>query len=180
MKPEAWRTLKGRGTSLAIECVVALAAPHLCAGCATVTQGASQNLAIITDPPGAACVLSRDGKVAGVVNPTPGSVYLEKRSAEIMVVCSKTGFVDASTTVKSTVQAATFGNILPGGVVGLAVDAASGATSAYDPQISIRLVPDQPAHTQDDLRPTGQVRHRHRDRCHAGARQRSKVSRHEA
>jgi hypothetical protein len=35
----------------------------------------------------------------------------------------------------------TFGNILLGGLIGVIVDVASGATAQYDPSVSIRLTP---------------------------------------
>jgi hypothetical protein len=43
--------------------------------------------------------------------------------------------------VSSEFQAATFGNILLGGIIGVAVDAASGAMNKYPEQVSFVMVP---------------------------------------
>jgi len=113
----------------------------LTAGCATITKGASQNITVDTDPTGAACTLTRETKTLAVVNPTPGSVSIPKASTPITVVCRKAEFLDAAGTLTSQFQAMTFGNILFGGLIGVAVDAASGATHEYDPIVTITLVP---------------------------------------
>jgi hypothetical protein len=112
-------------------------------GCATLTTSSSQTVTLTTDPAGAACTFKREGKVIGIVNPTPGSLMVEKSHAAIDVSCVKGGYVDATGTVGSKFQAMTFGNILFGGIVGIVVDAASGATAEYEPQISIRLTPSE-------------------------------------
>lgn len=44
----------------------------LMSGCATITKGSQQTVTISTDPTGAACNMTRDGKPLAVVNPTPG------------------------------------------------------------------------------------------------------------
>jgi len=43
--------------------------------------------------------------------------------------------------VGSKFQALTFGNILFGGIIGIAVDAVSGATAEYEANVSIRMTP---------------------------------------
>jgi hypothetical protein len=115
----------------------------LLSGCATLTTSSSQTVTLTTDPAGAACTFKRDGKVVGIVNPTPGSLMVSKSHTAIDVSCIKDGYVDAAGTVGSKFQAMTFGNILFGGIIGIAVDAASGATAEYEPQITIRLTPSE-------------------------------------
>jgi hypothetical protein len=115
----------------------------LSTGCATITKGTSQTVTVDTDPSGAACTLTREAKTLGVVNPTPGSVSIGKSSVPITVVCRKVDFLDAAGTLTSQFQAMTFGNVLFGGLIGVAVDAASGATHEYDPIVTITLIPVQ-------------------------------------
>lgn len=115
----------------------------LLGGCATLTTSSSQTVTLTTDPAGAACTFKREGKVVGIVNPTPGSLMVSKSHAALEVACVKEGYVDATGTVGSKFQAMTFGNILFGGIIGIAVDATSGATAEYEPQISIRLTPSE-------------------------------------
>ncbi len=110
-------------------------------GCATVTRGSSQNTTILTEPPGASCVFRRDGAVIGVVNPTPGTLSIEKGRKPIDVVCTKDGFASAGGIIGSHFEAMTLGNVLIGGVLGIAIDAASGASTEYEPRLTLALVP---------------------------------------
>ncbi len=109
--------------------------------CATLVSGSSQNVTITTDPAGASCIFRRNDQVIGVINPTPGTLNVEKSRGDIAVACTKDGYLDSKGVVGSKFQAMTFGNILFGGLVGVVVDAPSGATSQYEPQITIRLIP---------------------------------------
>jgi hypothetical protein len=115
----------------------------LTSGCATITKGSSQTITVDTDPSGAICTLTRDAKMLAVVNPTPGSISISKDSGAISVICKKESFLDAAGTMTSQFQAMTFGNILFGGLIGIAVDAASGATHEYPPLVTITLIPAQ-------------------------------------
>jgi hypothetical protein len=110
-------------------------------GCATLTTSSSQTVTMMTEPPGATCTFKREGQVIGVVNPTPGSLSVQKSHKPIDVACAKDGFIDAVGTVGSRFQPMTFGNVLFGGIIGIVVDAASGASAEYEPQITVRLTP---------------------------------------
>jgi hypothetical protein len=114
----------------------------LTSGCATIVKGGSQGVTVKTDPPGANCDLSRKGQSVGVVNPTPGTVQLGKSATALDVICRKPGYLDASTKLSSSVQGWTFGNVLLGGFVGILVDAGSGALHEYQPEISVKLLPE--------------------------------------
>jgi hypothetical protein len=123
--------------------LLAIGAAVLSTGCATITTNPSQNVTILTDPEGAACTFTRDGKVVGVVNPTPGSLAVQKSHADISVECTKADHLPAKGVIGSKFQAMTLGNIIFGGIIGIAVDLASGATAEYAGQIRITLVPAQ-------------------------------------
>lgn len=110
-------------------------------GCATLTKGTSQAVTVDTEPPGAVCTLTRDSKPLAVINPTPGSISISKSSGVIAVICKKDNFLDSAGTLSSEFQAMTFGNILFGGLIGVAVDVASGATHEYPPLVTITLIP---------------------------------------
>jgi len=114
----------------------------LTGGCATLTKGGSQSVTVDTDPSGAACTLARDDKTLAVINPTPGSVPVEKAQGTIAIGCRKQGYLEASGNLASEFQAMTFGNILFGGIVGIVVDAASGAMHEYPAKVTITLIPD--------------------------------------
>jgi uncharacterized protein DUF3108 len=119
------------------------------AGCASVMSGTSQTLTLDTIPSGADCSLSRKGLVIGRVNPTPGAVYVQRTHDDITVSCTKEGYQTGSFVNKSGLEAATLGNIILGGLVGVAIDAASGANNKYDEKMRIVLAP-----TEDTLRAT--------------------------
>lgn len=113
----------------------------LSTGCATITGGTSQTIAVVTTPSGADCQFTRDGKLVGRINPTPGVMPVSKATGNIGVSCVKDGFEPTVGSVSSEFQAATFGNILLGGIIGVAVDAASGAMNKYPEQVSFVLIP---------------------------------------
>lgn len=123
-------------------CVFALCAMLLSTGCATVVKGRSQNLAVNTDPEGASCTLRRNDGAVGSVNPTPGTVQVSKSGAPIDVTCVRNGYLEANVKVSPTVQGWTAGNALFGGVVGLIVDAGSGAIHEYPAEIAVKLTPE--------------------------------------
>jgi len=110
-------------------------------GCATITKSSSQTVTIDTRPPGATCALTRGGKTFAIVNPTPGAISVEKSSDAISISCTKDGYLETAGTIESSFQAMTFGNIIFGGLIGVAVDAASGAMHEYKPLITITLTP---------------------------------------
>ena len=112
-------------------------------GCATLTKGTSQAVTVDTDPSGAMCTLTRDAKPLAIVNPTPGSVPVEKAQGTIAVACTKQGFLEVAGNLASEFQAMTFGNILFGGIIGVVVDAASGAMHQYPDSVTITLIPDE-------------------------------------
>ena len=108
------------------------------AGCATITQGTDQTLAVNSQPPGAACTLTREGAVIAEVANTPGSVSVSKSTHGIVVDCDKPGYF-GSTVLKSELNAATAGNVVIGGLIGIAVDAASGAMHKYPQSVLVPL-----------------------------------------
>lgn len=122
---------------------IACALTVLVGACSTIVEGTDQTVTIATDPSGAACELTRHGQMIGAVNPTPGSLLVDKSSDNISVICTKEGYQNASGTLASEFEGMTFGNILFGGIIGVAVDASSGAMNEYPASVTIRLVEDE-------------------------------------
>jgi hypothetical protein len=112
------------------------------AACASVSSGISQDIEVATDPPGAACTLSRNGEEIGRVAPTPGRAHVSKSGRAIEVSCTRAGHQPGSATVESGFQAMTLGNVLIGGVIGVAIDAGTGAMHRYPGQVSVTLPPE--------------------------------------
>lgn len=111
--------------------------------CASITTGTSQSVSVLTEPAGAMCVVSRNGETLGIINPTPGSLTVSKSSSALTVRCERAGYQVGLSTVPAGMQAMTAGNLLLGGVIGLGIDAASGAMNQYPSNVSLAL-PAQP------------------------------------
>tara|TARA_R110000868_G_scaffold51796_5_gene163716 strand:- start:302 stop:733 length:432 start_codon:yes stop_codon:yes gene_type:complete len=109
------------------------------AGCSFLTEGVRQDISVSTTPSGAACVFMRGGQKIAEVNPTPGSAIIRKDKHDITVECEKEGYQKATMLNESDVAAASFGNIIIGGVPGIITDLATGASNKYDPKMNITL-----------------------------------------
>jgi hypothetical protein len=121
----------------------------LASGCATITKGTTQAVTLHTDPEGATCDVTRELKTVASLAATPGQVHVDKAFGALDVSCRKTGHQPTELRVDSEVQGWTFGNILLGGVVGFAVDAASGAMREYPQFITLTLVPAEFANAEE-------------------------------
>jgi hypothetical protein len=111
--------------------------------CASITKGTSQSIAINTAPvQGANCTLQNQAGNWTVVS--PGSVVVPRTKHDINVKCEKSGFQAGMGVLKSGTQLMSAGNLILGGVVGLAVDASTGAMNDYPEQITVTMTPDTP------------------------------------
>jgi hypothetical protein len=122
-------------------------------GCATITRGTTQAVAINT--PGvtdAQCTLM-SSTIGTVTVSTPGVVTLPKGSESVTVRCSKQCYNDGSGILSSNMESMAMGNVVAGGVIGLGVDAATGAMNKYAPQADILMTPDGSCATHDKSSP---------------------------
>lgn len=118
-----------------IACAVMLAA------CATITKGTTQMVAIDTPGvPGATCTIQTQNGPQTVV--TPGSVTLSKSSNALPIQCTKECYVNGSSIIPSGTEAMAAGNVIAGGVIGLGVDAMSGAMNKYPDMVTVAMTPD--------------------------------------
>jgi hypothetical protein len=121
--------------------LVALVA--LLPGCASVVKGTSQSIAISTPPTtGATCTLSSSQGNWQVTS--PGAVTVEKSKDVMQVRCAKPGWQEGFGTIPSNFQGWTVGNIILGGVIGLGIDAATGAINEYPNAFQVPMVPAAP------------------------------------
>ena len=114
----------------------------LSGACSTIVSGTDQSVTVITDPAGAECTLERGGVAIAVINPTPGTVQVDKSQQDIAVLCTREEHQDSTGVISSTFESMTFGNILFGGVIGVAIDASSGAMNQYPDSVTIAMVPE--------------------------------------
>ena len=125
-----------------LACKAALAAALVAlGGCATLVNGTTQDVAIETQPEGAACKVDRQGATVASVDPTPGKVKLPRRAEVLVLTCTRDGFEPSKEAITSTFSGVTFGNLLLGGVVGAVIDSSSGANNTYPDRISVILTP---------------------------------------
>jgi hypothetical protein len=108
--------------------------------CATITRGIHEKLAVLSDPSGAEVKLS-----SGEQGVTPAK-FVKSRKESFTVTVSKAGYTAQTVKVESKFSAtggtAMAGNAIAGGIVGIGVDAMSGATSSLYPNpVSVHLAP---------------------------------------
>ncbi len=58
-------------------------------GCASIVSGSTDEIEVATNPPGADCILYRDGANVGRINPTPGKLTVARSYSDITVNCTK-------------------------------------------------------------------------------------------
>ena len=113
----------------------------ICSGCASIAKGTTQAVSLDTPgAPGSSCTLTSQGIGSRTVQ-TPASMILDKSQHNISVSCKKECFQDGVGIIPSHTETMAAGNILVGGVVGLAVDAASGAMNKYNDSNQITMIP---------------------------------------
>jgi hypothetical protein len=113
----------------------------LLAACATITKGTTQ--IVIIDTPGVAgatCTITTKNGPQEVT--TPGSVTLSKGADALPVSCTKACYATGSSVIPSNPEAMAAGNVVFGGLIGLGVDAASGAINKYPDQVTVAMMPD--------------------------------------
>ncbi len=109
--------------------------------CATVVGGTTQDVLVESQPSGAECKIDRLGANIGVVKPTPGRVNIARSKDNVIVSCTQEGYEQSNEVLVSSFTGATVGNLLLGGLVGVVVDAASGANNKYPDRVLIVLTP---------------------------------------
>jgi hypothetical protein len=124
-----------------LSAVAALAALGAAAsGCATIVEGTTQSVSVNTTPvQGAQCTLINSQGTWYTTS--PGSVVVHKTKTNLDVTCQKEGYQPGHLVAVSHFGATTAGNVIAGGVVGIGVDAMSGADFHYDNPIVVPLGP---------------------------------------
>ena len=106
-------------------------------GCASITESKNQSMSVSTgDVTGAMCTLS-NSKGSYYVNSTPGSVMVRNACDQLTVTCKKDGYVPANPaagSIQDKSKGMAWGNILFGGIIGIAVDRNTGAGCNYPQQ----------------------------------------------
>jgi hypothetical protein len=129
---------------MTMRCITGFALAVLLGGCASVTRGTTDQVQIVSEPPGADVHTSM-----GHTCQTPCTLQFSRKD-EFSVTFSKPGYepqtVPVGTRIAGSGAAGFAGNVLIGGVIGMGVDAATGATLEHFPNpVSATLQPIRPA-----------------------------------
>ena len=124
-----------------LRAVTACACLFLLPACSGVLRHSEQPVTVFTDPPGAYCVLSRNGATVGVVAASPGLLHVENSKRHISVRCSKALHEDETAVLASSRRDLTIGDVVVKGAIGLAFDAGTGAAHEYPSSITLYLAP---------------------------------------
>jgi hypothetical protein len=117
-----------------MRCLGVLALCAVMGGCASITRGTTENISIASTPSGAEATIT--GLEVPTACVTPCAI-VAKRNADIAVTFQKEGYepqtVQLTTEVPATGAAGFAGNIIAGGLVGMGVDAVTGAATDHKP-----------------------------------------------
>lgn len=111
-------------------------------GCASITGSKMQPVSVQTiqdnkEVAGVGCTLVNDAGKWFVTS--PGSVTIQKSTADLAVTCNKDNQVVGSETIVSKANGSVWGNIVAGGIIGYAVDRSTGAGFDYPQMITVML-----------------------------------------
>lgn len=126
--------------------IMKLCASALClalglSGCATVTRGTTTTVSIVSEPPGASVKTSN----GFACSPTPCGMKVPRKTG-FDVTVSKEGFQPVTSHVRTEVSggggAGFAGNIVAGGLIGMAVDGTNGSMNDLVPNpVKVTLEP---------------------------------------
>src|SRR5262249_47958978 len=117
-------------------------------GCASLVLGTGQTVAVEAHAPdgapinGANCKLTNTKGVWYVQ--TPGNVTVHRAYGDLSTRCELSGYDVASFQSKSTNNGLMIGNIIFGGIIGIAVDAGTGAAYDYPDVIHAQMTKTPP------------------------------------
>lgn len=116
--------------------------------CASITGSKMQPVSVQTimdnrtEVSDIGCTLTNDTGKWFVTS--PGSVVIQKSTADLAVECRKDGVGAGHETAVSKANGGVWGNILAGGLIGYAVDRNTGAGFDYPTSITVMLRPVEP------------------------------------
>lgn len=117
---------------------VAPAAFLLLSGCASITTGSGQTVAVNTGHiTGAKCKVS-NSRGTWYVDSTPGSVMLKRSDSDLTVSCETATHIGHARASSHT-KGRALGNLLCGGIIGGAVDMSTGSAYEYPPEITVTM-----------------------------------------
>jgi len=112
-------------------------------GCASIVEGTTQDIAVSTDPAGAACTFMRDGQQIGIISSTPGTLKVQKSKYDISIICEKEGYEKYTYFNESGLSPVSGASIVADSFltfgVSSIVDSAMGADNHYQEEVFLAL-----------------------------------------
>jgi hypothetical protein len=122
--------------------LILIACAPMWIGCATIVHGTTQKIRIESNPAAATAHIGAQTVL------TPSEVSLS-RDGSYDVEIEKAGYISARSHIGQTTSGVVWANLLLGGVIGMIVDASTGAAYDLDPStVSVTLLPDPNAHQE--------------------------------
>lgn len=114
-------------------------------GCATITSGTDQGIRVVTerDVTGASCTLVDSKGNRAFIPRTPGTAYITRGNAPLIISCNKPGYRPATLEIDEEIAGAAMGNVILGGGIGIIFDASSGAAQRYPDEVVIWMEPEE-------------------------------------
>ncbi len=110
------------------------------ANCASVVSDNDSATYVETVPEKARCELHGQD-FTRVIN-TPNSIQLPSSAAPITVACAAEGHKNTTASLDTSMDGWILGNLIFGGIIGVAIDAARGAGMKYPPRVTVVLEPE--------------------------------------
>jgi hypothetical protein len=118
--------------------LVAMPSLLLLANCASIISGGTDDVGVLSEPPGATCTVT-NGATATMVK-TPGTAVVRRSSSDLLVSCSEEGYADGQSTMPSGFNGCVLGNLWIGGLtVGVPLDFVTGSAWGYDESTLVHL-----------------------------------------
>lgn len=111
-------------------------------GCASIVTGTNQLVSVETlhsSGPiiGAVCRLENDKGVYYLT--TPGTITVHRAYGDMIVKCDKPGYYSGITKITSSTKGIVAGNVVFGGLIGVGVDATTGAAYDYPTLLQVMM-----------------------------------------
>jgi S1-C subfamily serine protease len=113
--------------------VIALTLIVLASSCATIVTGSRDNVSVESEPPGAEFETS-----SGQKGTTPAVITIADTET-LSVTVTKPGYAPGSASLAPRMSGWVVGNVLIGGLIGLAIDLISGQWRTHDDRIVVKL-----------------------------------------
>ena len=113
---------------LILTCLFGLLGAILIVGCATIIHGSRQSITVNSVPSGAKII-----KMGAQLGTTPAVIKLDRNESNIILRFEKEGYEPVEVVLNRSVDAWIVGNIVFGGLIGLAVDFITGAAYKLSP-----------------------------------------------